>query len=85
MLRRIQRIYRASQHRYGSPKIHRALRDEGVRVGEKRVARLMREAGLKARVEWVYRRMKNRRALLKDLPNHRLDLPRRRKVTTLAQ
>ena len=45
-------------------------------MGEKRVARLMREAGLKARVEWVYRRMKNRRALLKDLPNHRLDLPR---------
>src|SRR5690606_8314782 len=76
LLRRIQRIYRDSQHRYGSPKIHRALRDEGVRVGEKRVARLMREAGLKARVEWVYRRLKNRRALLKALPNHRLELPK---------
>jgi putative transposase len=31
---------------YGSPNIHRELRDQGVRVGKKRVARLMRKASL---------------------------------------
>ncbi len=33
-----------SGKRYGSPRVHRALRDKGVRVGEKRVARVMRKA-----------------------------------------
>src|SRR5579862_644088 len=31
---------------YGSPNIHRELRDQGVRIGKKRVARLMRKASL---------------------------------------
>ena len=35
--------------RYGAPRIHRELRDEGIRVGPKRVARLMRADGLVAR------------------------------------
>src|SRR5262245_19929343 len=35
--------------RYGAPRIHRDLREEGIRVGNKRVARLMREDGLVAR------------------------------------
>ncbi|UIP29871.1 IS3 family transposase [Photobacterium sp. TLY01] len=69
----IHRIHAASKSRYGSPKVHRALRQEGIRVGVKRVARLMREAGLKARVECVYRRMHKRRAELKVLPNYRLE------------
>lgn len=33
---------------YGSPRIHRELRDERIRVGKKRVARLMRQDGLVA-------------------------------------
>lgn len=32
-----------SGKRYGSPRVHRALRAKGIRVGEKRVARLMRD------------------------------------------
>jgi len=31
---------------YGSPRIHRELRDEGERVSRKRVTRLMRAAGI---------------------------------------
>ena len=38
-----------SRRRYGSPRVHRDLVEQGIRVSPKRVARLMREDGLKAR------------------------------------
>jgi putative transposase len=38
----IQQVHRASQARYGSPRIHAELRASGVRCSRKRVARLMR-------------------------------------------
>jgi len=51
--RRLRVVVRAaferSRHRYGSPRIHRDLRDEDMRVSRKRVVRLMREEGLLAR------------------------------------
>jgi hypothetical protein len=37
----------ASRQTYGTPRIHRDLRDGGVRVGRKRVARLLKQAGLR--------------------------------------
>jgi len=43
---RIAHFHAASKGRYGAPKIHADLADEGRRVGCKRVARLMREDGL---------------------------------------
>ena len=45
-----------SRKRYGSPRVHRALRRKGVRVGEKRVARLTRRNGLVARQKRRFRR-----------------------------
>ena len=45
-----------SKKRYGSPRVHRALRKKGIRVGQKRVARLMREKGLVARQKRRFRR-----------------------------
>jgi transposase InsO family protein len=45
-----------SKRRYGSPRVHRALRNKGIRVGEKRVARLMRENGIVARQKRRFRR-----------------------------
>lgn len=45
-----------SSKRYGSPRIHRALRKKGVRVGAKRVARLMRAASIVARQKRRFRR-----------------------------
>ncbi len=41
--------FRAHQGRYGSPRLHVELREQGRRISRKRVARLMREADLSAR------------------------------------
>jgi putative transposase len=45
----VRAAFYASRRRYGSPRIHRDLREQGDRVSRKRVARLMREEGLQAR------------------------------------
>lgn len=42
----IRAVHDDSKGIYGSPNIHRELRDQGVRIGKKRVARLMRKASL---------------------------------------
>lgn len=47
LLLQIKAAHRHGRQTYGSPRVHRALRDQQVRVGCKRVARLMREAGLR--------------------------------------
>ena len=48
-------LFRQHHGRYGSPRLHRALRQQGCRVSRRRVERLMRQAGLRARVARVYR------------------------------
>jgi putative transposase len=49
LMAHIRTAYDASDGRYGAPRVHRALRTDGMRVGPKRVARLMREHGLVGR------------------------------------
>lgn len=49
LMGRIRIVFAENQKRYGSPRVHRELRDQGHRVGKKRVARLMRRGGLVAR------------------------------------
>ena len=51
----IERIFGEVDGIYGSPKVHEALKQEGVVVGKNRVARLMQENGLKARCARIYR------------------------------
>lgn len=46
---RIRTIYHETRQSYGSPRIHRELRRQGIRCARKRVARLMRQEGLRAR------------------------------------
>ena len=52
----IRAIYHRSGGRYGSPRVHQELRQQGVLCGEKRVARLMKEEGLQARRGRRFRR-----------------------------
>jgi putative transposase len=49
LLQRLRIVHAIHRRTYGRPRLHRALREEGVRIGPKRVARLMRAAGLSAR------------------------------------
>jgi transposase InsO family protein len=46
---RIRTIHAVSRRRYGVPRIHRELREDGLRCGRKRVERLMRQEGLRAK------------------------------------
>lgn len=49
LLVKIEIVFVTSKRRYGSPRVHRKLQEQGVVCGRKRVARLMRENGLVAR------------------------------------
>src|SRR3989304_6670860 len=49
LLQHIERIHRRSHSTYGSPRVAKALRKEGIAASENRVARLMRAAGLQGR------------------------------------
>jgi transposase InsO family protein len=62
LLEAIRRAYEASRQTYGSPRIHAALRQQGLRVGRQRVARLMRSAGLVAKGPWRQRPRTTQRA-----------------------
>ena len=52
---KVRAVHAHSKRRYGSPRVHRALRNEGCRCGKKRVARLMREQGLRATPRRAFR------------------------------
>ena len=51
----IAQVHAESRSVYGSPRVHRKLRNQGVRVARKRVARLMREVGLRGKVRRRWR------------------------------
>ena len=55
---------------YGRPRLHRALREDGVRIGEKRVRRLMREGGLIAVGRKAFRLTTDRAHAWPIAPNH---------------
>ncbi len=49
LLKAIQAAYQAGRGLYGSPRLHAALRQQGLCCSRKRVARLMRQAGIHSR------------------------------------
>ena len=52
---RIRAVHTGRRRCYGSPRVHRELRDLGMRCGEKRVARVMRQEGIRAIAPKRYR------------------------------
>lgn len=46
LLTRIKAVHQAGRGLYGSPRIHAAVRQQGMQCSRKRVARLMRQAGI---------------------------------------
>ena len=72
---RIARIHRDSRGAYGSPRIHKELRREGICCSNKRVARLMRQLGLRGRVSSLYRRSPALRRFFAKTGNLRLEQP----------
>jgi putative transposase len=67
--RRIHAIHSDSRSTYGSPRVHRGLRRQGVRVGRKRVERLMKRDGLRGRVRRRFRRTTDSNHDLPVAPN----------------
>ncbi len=70
----IEQAYHKSRGTYGSPRVHRALRRQGIYVSRKRVERLMRDAGLRARVMKHYRRLAGLHRFFTSIENQRLTL-----------
>ena len=66
---KVAAIHSQSHRRYGSPRVHRELREQGVRTGRKRIARLMREQGLRARRKRRFRTTTDSRHDLPIAPN----------------
>ena len=62
LLERIRDAYQASRQSYGSPRLHMALRKQGIACGRHRVARLMRAHGLVARPKRRFRPITTQRA-----------------------
>jgi putative transposase len=55
LYKKIEAVYDESHGTYGSPRIYRELKRQGVRCSENRVARLMRLRGLRARQTKTYK------------------------------
>jgi putative transposase len=55
LVQKIEQVFKAHAQRYGSPRVTRALRQEGWRVGKNRVAWLMRQQQLVARKKRAFR------------------------------
>jgi|TARA_B110000093_G_C12917601_1_gene387673 putative transposase len=74
----IKKVFERHKGHYGSPKITKTLRDEGVAVGQKRVARIMREQGLSATKTKLYPPKKKNNGSIHASPNliHDLDVNR---------
>lgn len=73
--RMIVYIHQDSRGTYGSPRVHEALKIEGINVGKKRVERLMQQQGLQGRVVQVTRRQPGLRRFTERGENLRLDSP----------
>jgi transposase InsO family protein len=82
LLRQIQRIYSENRKVYGAPRIHAALKTQGLRLGRKRIARLMKQNGIVAephrRMRW--KRVFKTAVVADNLLQQRFDVPEPNRV-----
>jgi len=69
LLRQIRRVFAAHGGRYGAPRVHHALTQDGVVVSRRRVARLMREADLRGKAVRGYRSRRGVHRFYEQQPN----------------
>jgi transposase InsO family protein len=71
LLASIRRVYLESRRSYGSPRVHQALKAQGVCCSRKQVARLMQRAGLVARTRRRHRGLSGESGLSQQAaPDH---------------
>jgi putative transposase len=71
----INKIHQASRGTYGSPKVYRKLKFQGIPVSENRVAKLMPSQGIKGRVATLRYTSPNLKKFYGCLPNRQLEHP----------
>ncbi len=69
LLERIRLVHQSSRRTYGSPRVHRELREQGVLCSRKRVARLMGLHGIRAKTVRRFRVTTNSAHALPVAPN----------------
>ncbi len=69
LMKKIREIHVDSHETYGSPRVYRVLRSQGVQVSPGRVARLMRAGRMRGRVARVYRPRAKQRAMFAEHKN----------------
>jgi transposase InsO family protein len=69
LYKKIEAVYDESHGTYGSPRIYRELKSQGIRCSENRVARLMRLRGLRARQTKTYKTTTSRNKAHPVAPN----------------
>jgi putative transposase len=70
----IRRMHQQSHEAYGSPRIHAALKQQGIACGRHRVAELMRKMGLAGRSSRLYRANAANHAFFERHGNARLNM-----------
>ena len=69
LYKKIQAVYNANHAVYGSPRIYRELKDQGVACSENRIARLMRLRGLRAKQSKRFKTTTKRNKAHRAAPN----------------
>ena len=63
LLNNIHRVFQESRKTYGSPRVYRQLKSEGVACGRNRIAQYMRDNGIVARKRRKYKKPVSRQRL----------------------
>ena len=69
----IKQVHQASRGTYGSPRVYRKLKLQGIPVSENRVARLMQNHGIQGRVATLHYTSPNLKKFYGALPNQQLE------------